>query len=58
VYFAGDSEPDSHPAAFADLTFAKDALQDMLEDKGVPYKSVEEFTEIEEYLINKGLISR
>jgi len=30
----------------------------MLEEKGVPYKAVEEFTEIEEYLINKGLISR
>lgn len=58
VYFAGDSEPDSHPAVFADLTFAKDALQGMLEEKGVPYIAVEEFTEIEKYLKNKGLITR
>lgn len=58
VYFAGDSEPDSHPAVFADFTFAKDALQEMLEEKGVPFKAVEEFIEIEEYLVDKGLISR
>lgn len=58
VYFAGDSEPDSHPAVYADLTFAKDALQGMLEEKGVPFIAVEQFTEIEEYLMKKGLISR
>ncbi|WP_141432307.1 MtnX-like HAD-IB family phosphatase [Bacillus sp. 03113] len=58
VYFAGDSEPDSHPAVYADLTFAKDALPDMLKEKGVPFIPVEQFTEIEEYLVKKGLISK
>jgi 2-hydroxy-3-keto-5-methylthiopentenyl-1-phosphate phosphatase len=57
VHFAGDSEPDSHPAIHADLTFAKDALQDILTEKGVPFVAVETFKDIEEKLKVKGFIS-
>ena len=56
VYFAGDSEPDSHPAKFADVTFAKDALQDLLRQQGVPFVAVETFEDIEQYLKEKGRI--
>ncbi|GKU83602.1 hypothetical protein NCCP28_29980 [Niallia sp. NCCP-28] len=56
VHYAGDSEPDSHPAVFADLTFAKDILKDLLKEKGVPFIPFEDFTEIEKYLVDKGLI--
>ncbi|OEH92470.1 MtnX-like HAD-IB family phosphatase [Bacillus solimangrovi] len=57
VYFAGDSEPDSHPAVFADVTFAKDSLQDLLRERDIPFVAVEAFTEIEKYLVEKGLIT-
>ncbi|RXJ04235.1 2,3-diketo-5-methylthio-1-phosphopentane phosphatase [Anaerobacillus alkaliphilus] len=56
VYFAGDSEPDSHPAAYADITFAKDALQDILKEKAIPCVAVETFEEIEAYLRSKGVL--
>ena len=56
VYFAGDSEPDSHPAKVADLTFAKDALQELLKDKNVPFVAVDSFQQIEEFLREKGTI--
>lgn len=56
VYFAGDSEPDSHPAKFADVTFAKDALQDLPRQQGVPFVAVETFEDIEQYLKEKGRI--
>jgi len=56
VYFAGDSEPDSHPAKVADLTFAKDALQDLLKEKNVPYVAVDSFQQIEEFLREKGTV--
>ncbi|MCA0174635.1 MtnX-like HAD-IB family phosphatase [Bacillus sp. RAR_GA_16] len=56
VYFAGDSEPDSHPAKVADLTFAKDALQDLLKEKNVPYVAVDSFLQIEDYLREKGTV--
>lgn len=57
IYFSGDSEPDSHPAAYADITFAKDALQDILREKNIPFVAVETFMEIETYLIEKGVLS-
>lgn len=57
VYFAGDSEPDTHPARSADLTFAKSALQDMLKEKKIPFIPVHTFKEIEEYLIEKGVLT-
>ncbi|MDP4549981.1 MtnX-like HAD-IB family phosphatase [Alkalihalobacillus macyae] len=56
VYFAGDSEPDSHPAKVADLTFAKDALQDILKENGVSFIGVESFKDIERTLREKGTI--
>ncbi|MBF0708748.1 MtnX-like HAD-IB family phosphatase [Alkalihalobacillus hwajinpoensis] len=56
VYFAGDSEPDSHPAKVADLTFAKDALQELLKENNVPFVAVESFQQIEDFLHEKGTI--
>ncbi|KGX86997.1 MtnX-like HAD-IB family phosphatase [Pontibacillus litoralis] len=56
VHFAGDSEPDSHPAVYADVTFAKDALQHILKEKDVPYVAVNNFKEIEQELIQEGFI--
>jgi 2-hydroxy-3-keto-5-methylthiopentenyl-1-phosphate phosphatase len=58
IYFAGDSEPDSHPAVHADLTFAKNGLQDMLQEKKVPFIPVASFKEVEDYLIEKGVLSK
>lgn len=57
VFFIGDSEPDSHPAQYADVTFAKNGLQDLLDKKKIPFVPVEEFKEVENYLIDKGVIS-
>ncbi|WP_147803369.1 MtnX-like HAD-IB family phosphatase [Alkalicoccus halolimnae] len=56
VHFAGDSEPDSHPAVYADVTFAKDKLQDILTEKNVPFVPVTDFTEVEKELVNKGFL--
>jgi 2-hydroxy-3-keto-5-methylthiopentenyl-1-phosphate phosphatase len=56
VYFIGDSEPDSHPAVHADLTFAKNGLQDMLREKKVPFVPVDDFIEVENYLVEKGIL--
>lgn len=56
IYFAGDSEPDSHPAVYADLTFAKNGLQDMLREKKLPFISVRDFQEIEAYLVDKAVL--
>lgn len=56
IYFAGDSEPDSHPAEYADLTFAKDSLQSLLKERNVPFVAVDSFKEIEEYLKNSGVL--
>ncbi|WP_371017276.1 MtnX-like HAD-IB family phosphatase [Pseudalkalibacillus sp. JSM 102089] len=56
VYFAGDSEPDSHPAKVADLTFAKDALQELLKENNVPFVAVGSFQQIEDFLHEKGTI--
>lgn len=57
IYFAGDSEPDSHPAVHADLTFAKDALIELLREKNVPYIPVESFKEIDHFLVEKGVLT-
>lgn len=54
VYFFGDSEPDSHPAAYADTTFAKDSLCGLLEEKGIKYVGVNNFKEVEAYLRQSG----
>ena len=57
VFFIGDSEPDSHPAEFADVTFAKSDLKDLLAEKDIPFIAVNSFKEVETYLVDKGLIS-
>ncbi|MCM3787261.1 MtnX-like HAD-IB family phosphatase [Domibacillus indicus] len=54
VYFAGDSEPDSHPAVIADRTYAKEALPAILDEKGVPYVQFERFNDIKADLIKEG----
>jgi 2-hydroxy-3-keto-5-methylthiopentenyl-1-phosphate phosphatase len=56
VYFAGDSEPDSHPAAYADITFAKNGLQEILIERNISFIPVENFKEIETYLKEKGVL--
>ncbi|WP_010172725.1 MtnX-like HAD-IB family phosphatase [Bacillus coahuilensis] len=56
VYFAGDSEPDSHPAVFADVTFAKDSLQTILTSKHVPFEAINHFDDIIAYLKNNEVI--
>ncbi|WP_282034136.1 MtnX-like HAD-IB family phosphatase [Metabacillus indicus] len=56
VYFYGDSEPDSHPAAFADVTFAKDALCGLLEKKGIAYIEADSFVDVEAYLRGRGVL--
>ena len=58
IYFAGDSEPDSHPAKYADVTFAKDSLQDLLRGQNVPFVPVETFKDIEQYLIKHNVIKK
>ncbi|MCP8969789.1 MtnX-like HAD-IB family phosphatase [Ectobacillus ponti] len=58
IYFAGDSEPDSHPAVHADITFAKSALQDLLREQGVPFVPVDHFRQIEAYLTEKGVMKK
>ncbi|MDZ5473871.1 MtnX-like HAD-IB family phosphatase [Bacillus sp. 31A1R] len=57
VHFIGDSEPDSHPAQYADLTFAKSALQSLLLEKDIPFVAVNNFKEVEQYLIQHGMMS-
>lgn len=57
IYFAGDSEPDSHPAKYADVTYAKSELQTILQEKEITYIAVENFNEIETDLIAKGVLS-
>ncbi|GLB60775.1 MtnX-like HAD-IB family phosphatase [Cytobacillus sp. NCCP-133] len=57
VFFIGDSEPDSHPAKYADVTFAKNGLQDLLENMNISFIPVEEFKEVEKSLMDKGVLS-
>lgn len=56
VYFIGDSEPDSHPAKVADVTFAKNGLQDLLREQKQPFIAVNDFKEVENYLVEKGVM--
>ncbi len=56
VYFIGDSEPDSHPAKHADITFAKGALQHILKEQNTPFIPVNTFKEVEQFFIDKGVI--
>ena len=56
IYFAGDSEPDSHPAHYADVTYAKADLQKLLKEKGIPFVAVDSFKEIATDLKNRGVL--
>ena len=56
VYFIGDSEPDSHPAKHAVITFAKGALQRILKEQNTQFIPVNTFKEVEQYFIDKGVI--
>ncbi len=58
VYFAGDSEPDSHPAKVADLTFAKDALQGILRENNVPFVPIHSFEDIEKVLRDRKILGK
>ncbi len=57
IHYAGDSEPDSHPAVHSDLNFAKKELQDLLKEKNVPYIPIETFKDVEKELSRRGFIS-
>ncbi|WJV28517.1 MtnX-like HAD-IB family phosphatase [Rossellomorea sp. AcN35-11] len=57
IYFAGDSEPDSHPALVADVTFAMKALQSILSEKDIPFVKVHDFTDIDVYLTRYGVLN-
>ncbi|MCA1058652.1 MtnX-like HAD-IB family phosphatase [Rossellomorea aquimaris] len=54
IYFAGDSEPDSHAAKVADVTFAMKALQRILKECGTPFVGVDDFHGIDRYLTEEG----
>lgn len=56
VFYYGDSEPDSHPAKYADTMFAKDALINILKEQQVPYIPVRDFKDVEMFLIEEGWI--
>ncbi|OAT82484.1 2,3-diketo-5-methylthio-1-phosphopentane phosphatase [Bacillus sp. MKU004] len=56
VCFAGDSEPDSHPAKLAHVTFAFAQLQDLLKNLSLPCINVRNFKEIERYLREKNYL--
>lgn len=56
VYYAGDSSPDIPPCRIADVCFAKGALQDMLRNEKVDFIPMNNFKDIEKYLIDKGVI--
>lgn len=57
IYFCGDSEPDSHPARYADVTYAKAALQGILAQKAIPFVAVSTFKEVEADLKSKGVLT-
>lgn len=54
VFYFGDSEPDSHPAKYADTTFAKDVLIRILKEQNIPCIPVRDFKDVEMYLIEEG----
>jgi Haloacid Dehalogenase superfamily, subfamily IB, phosphoserine phosphatase-like/2,3-diketo-5-methylthio-1-phosphopentane phosphatase len=56
VYYAGDSAPDVIPAMNADIAFAKGVLQQLLKEKNHSFVPVENFKQIESYLIENSII--
>ena len=57
IYYVGDSLSDIVPCKLADECFAKGALQHMLSDQKVDFIPINNFSDIEKYLIEKGVIS-
>lgn len=58
VYYVGDSAPDIPPCKMADMCFAKGGLQKMLEDEGVKFTPINNFEDIKNVLINKGVLQK
>lgn len=54
VFFAGDSEPDLGAAKAADIAFAKSELQDLLKREHAEFIPVENYQQIDDYLVEKG----
>ncbi|RYL95882.1 2,3-diketo-5-methylthio-1-phosphopentane phosphatase [Sporolactobacillus sp. THM7-4] len=52
VFFAGDSRPDLKAAMLADTIFAKGKLQGLLDEENRPYVPIENFADVENYLLN------
>ncbi len=57
IYYVGDSLADIVPCKIADECFAKGALQKMLSDQKVDFIQINNFSDIEKYLIEKKVIS-
>lgn len=57
IYYVGDSLADIVPCKIADKCFAKGALQQMLEDQKVDFIPINNFKDIERYLLEKEVIS-
>lgn len=57
VFYFGDSEPDLHPANFADKMFAKDVLITILREQNIPCIPVRDFKDVEMFLIEEGWLS-
>ncbi|BCB03849.1 MtnX-like HAD-IB family phosphatase [Bacillus sp. KH172YL63] len=57
IFFAGDSEPDSHPAKVADITFAMKSLPSILRESQTPFIKVDDFHDIDRYLTEKGFLN-
>jgi len=54
--FAGDSAPDFQAAMAADITFAKDRLQTLLQDASADFIKIDNFAQIDWELTKRGLI--
>jgi len=57
VFYYGDSEPDSHPAKYANTMFARDALITILREQNIPYIPVRDFKDVEMFLMEEGWLS-
>ncbi len=56
VYYAGDSAPDIPPCKLADICFAKGKLQGMLQEEGVNFIPMSDYSDIEKSLFEKRVI--
>ena len=56
VYYAGDSAPDIPPCKIPDICFAKGKLQGMLQEEGVNFIPMSDYSDIEKSLFEKRVI--